>query len=140
MKTRIIAVGIIRNQKGEILICKMAPDRGVYVAQWGILGGGMDEGEKIEQTLIREAKEELGISLYKIKPYTFYDDLRDKKFADGHNEETYMIYCYFDCEAGETSVTLNDEWTEYAWVAPKQLSSYDLNEPTRKIFTMKGWT
>lgn len=139
MKTRICAIGIIKNEKDEILICKMAHDRGVYMGQWGVLGGGMDPGEKIEETLKREAMEELSLTLKNIVPYTFHDDTRDKKFADGHVETIYMVYCIFDCEKDTGTVTINDEWEEFAWVKPSDLHNYDLNAPTRKTFTMKGW-
>ncbi len=139
MKTRIGAVGIIQNTDGEVLICKMPAKRGMYPEQWGILGGGMEDGEKIEDTLKREAKEELGIILKNIRPFTFHDDTRTKYFADGHTEEVYMVYCIFDCEIAGGNVVLNDEWEEFVWVNPERLSEYDLNDPTIKTFTLKGW-
>jgi nucleoside triphosphatase len=139
MKTRICAIGIIRNAKGEILVSKMPPKRGAYPDQWGILGGGMDEGEKLIDTLQREAMEELGIKIKNIEPFTFHDDERDKYFADGHQERIYMVYCIYDCEYASGEVTLNDEWEEYKWVGTEKLKNLDFNEPTIKTFKLKGW-
>lgn len=139
MKMRIGAVGIIRNKKDEVLLCKMPPKLGLYPNQWGILGGGMEEGEVIEQTLRREAVEELGIEISDIRPFTFHDDKRLKYFADGHTEEIYMIYCIFDCVWVKGEIKINEEWEEWRWVRQSELKNYDLNMPTIKTFKLKGW-
>lgn len=78
MKHRVIAVGIIRDSDGKVLLCKTPKNVGVYPDQWGILGGGVDEGEMIEDALTREAREELGIEIGEIVPFTFHDDVRLK--------------------------------------------------------------
>ena len=139
MMARLCAVGIIRNKKGEILVAKMPPKRGAYPGDWGILGGGIDENEELDETLKREAKEEFGIEIANLVPYTFHDDTRNKYFADGHVEEIYMVYNIYDCEYIKGEVTLNDEWEEYRWVETKDLKNLKLNEPTKKTFKMKGW-
>lgn len=54
-----IGVGvIIENSKGEVLLQKRK-DNG----KWGIIGGGMELGESVEEVVRREAKEEAGIEL-----------------------------------------------------------------------------
>lgn len=139
MMARTCAVGIIRNDKGEILVAKMPEKRGMYPSQWGILGGGVDEGEKLEETLQREAGEEFGIRVKNAVPFTFHDDEQDKYFADGHVEPQYMIYCIYDCEWESGEVKINDEWEEYRWVDPSELKNLDFNEPSVKTFRLKGW-
>lgn len=47
---------IIENSKGEILLQKRTDN-----ACWGIIGGAMELGESIEETVLREAWEEAGI-------------------------------------------------------------------------------
>ena len=42
---RVIVVGIVQNELGEYLICKMPQGRGVFPGQWGLPGGGIEEGE-----------------------------------------------------------------------------------------------
>jgi nucleoside triphosphatase len=48
-----------------------------------------------------EVAEELGeaLQLTQITPWTFSDDIRVKTYADGRQEEIYMIYLIFDCLA-----------------------------------------
>jgi nucleoside triphosphatase len=49
-----------------------------------------------------------------------------------------MVFLLFECTVESSSLRLNEEFTEYAWVQPGQLVAYDLNAATRKTFTAMG--
>lgn len=119
MKHRVIAVGLIHNDRGEILICKKPENLGVFAGQWALPGGGVEEGEKMGEALRREMREEVGLEISKIKPYLFKDDTREKIYPDGSKEMIYMIYLLFDCRAQGTKVVLGEEFEEFAWVNKK---------------------
>ncbi|MGK7285860.1 nucleoside triphosphatase NudI [Buttiauxella agrestis] len=140
MRQRVIVCPIIENN-GEVLLCKMADDRGVFPGQWALSGGGMEPGEQMEEALLREIAEELGTELQitSIKPWTFADDVRVKTYADGSKEEIYMIYLIFDCVSASRNVAFNEEFQDIAWVKHSELSNYDLNEATKVTFSKKGW-
>ena len=72
-------------------------------------------------------------------PFWFQDDTKEKIFADGHREKLYMIHLVFEAETESLAVVLNDEFEDYVWVAPRNLSQYDLNSATVKTFEHKGW-
>ncbi len=139
LRQRIIVCPLIQN-RGAYLLCKMPTDRGVFPGQWALSGGGLEPGERLDEGLRREIREELGdrLEIGTIKPWTFRDDIRTKSYADGSTEELHMIYLIFDCEAKNREVSLNDEFVEHAWVAPEQLHDYDLNEATKRTFQEKG--
>ncbi|ALR77589.1 nucleoside triphosphatase NudI [[Enterobacter] lignolyticus] len=139
MRQRTIVCPIIQNN-GDYLLCKMADDRGVFPGQWAISGGGMEPGETMEQALLREIGEELGekLDITRITPWHFRDDVRMKTYADGTQEEIYMIYLMFDCESRNRDVTFNEEFQAVAWVSPQDLHRYDLNVATRQTFIDKG--
>ncbi len=59
MRQRTIVCPLIQND-GAYLLCKMADDRGVFPGQWALSGGGVEPGERIEEALRREIREELG--------------------------------------------------------------------------------
>jgi nucleoside triphosphatase len=139
MKMRIGAVGIIRNLKGEVLLCKMPKNRGAYPGKWAIPGGGIEPEETMREALKREIKEEVGLEVTHIEPDSFDDDTVDKIGRDGKTERLYMIHLVFDCEAVNDTVVINDEFEEYAWVKPEKVKEYDLNDATVKTFTKKGW-
>ena len=115
MRQRTIVCPLIQND-GCYLLCKMADDRGVFPGQWALSGGGVEPGERIEEALRREVREELGEQLV----------LSD------------MIYLIFDCVAANREVKINEEFQAFAWVKAEDLGSYDLNIATRKTLTLKG--
>ncbi|MFE4112204.1 nucleoside triphosphatase NudI [Kosakonia sp. YIM B13611] len=139
MRQRTIVCPLIQND-GAYLLCKMADDRGVFPGQWALSGGGVEPGERIEEALRREIREELGdkLELSEITPWTFRDDIRVKTYADGSKEQIYMIYLIFDCISVNREVSINDEFQDYAWVMPADLHRYDLNDATRNTLRMKG--
>ena len=139
MRQRTIVCPLIQND-GCYLLCKMADDRGVFPGQWARSGGGVEPGERIEEALRREVREELGeqLVLSEITPWTFSDDIRTKTYADGSREEIYMIYLIFDCVAANREVNINEEFQDFAWVKAEDLGTYDLNIATRKTLTLKG--
>ena len=139
MRQRTIVCPLIQND-GCYLLCKMADDRGVFPGQWALSGGGVEPGERIEEALRREVREELGeqLVLSDITPWTFSDDVRTKTYADGSQEEIYMIYLIFDCVSANREVKINEEFQAFAWVKAEDLGSYDLNIATRKTLTLKG--
>lgn len=139
MRQRTIVCPLIQNE-GDYLLCKMADDRGVFPGQWALSGGGVEPGERIEDALRREVREELGkkLVLQQITPWTFSDDVRIKTYADGSKEEIYMIYLIFDCISANREVVINEEFQDYAWVSPSDLTKYDLNVATRRTLSLKG--
>ncbi|WP_343529937.1 nucleoside triphosphatase NudI [Yokenella regensburgei] len=139
MRQRTIVCPIIQNN-GEYLLCQMAADRGVFPGQWALSGGGTEPGETIEAALLREIREELGeaLEITSVKPWTFRDDTRVKTYADGSQEEIYMVYLMFDCESRNREVTFNEEFQAIAWVKPEDFGKYDLNVATRQTFKDKG--
>lgn len=139
MRQRTIVCPLIQND-GCYLLCKMADNRGVFPGQWALSGGGVEPGERIEEALRREIREELGeqLILSDITPWTFRDDIRVKTYADGRQEEIYMIYLIFDCVSANRDICINVEFQDYAWVKPEELALYDLNVATRHTLALKG--
>ncbi|MBC2873223.1 nucleoside triphosphatase NudI [Klebsiella pneumoniae] len=137
MRHRTIVCPLIEN-KGHYLLCKMAADRGVFRAMGLIRRRGA--GERIEEALRREIREELGekLILTHIAPWCFRDDTRVKTYPDGHQETIYMIYLIFNCVSANRDVTINEEFDDYARVKAEDLKNYDLNAATRVTLSLKG--
>jgi nucleoside triphosphatase len=138
MVMRLIVVGVVQNKAGEILICKMPRNRGVFPGQWGLPGGGIEEGETVETALRRELEEEVGLEVTNIRPLFFTDGVYQKTFPDGSQQEIYMIFLLFSCQAQSEFVRLNAEFEAYWWVKPEAVKGYDLNVETIKTFTRLG--
>ncbi|MCH7321562.1 NUDIX domain-containing protein [Solibacillus sp. MA9] len=101
---KIIVTGgaLIKDSKGRILLQKRS-DYG----DWGLPGGAMEPGESIEETMIREVREETGIS---IKEYDFLSVYTGKrmmyKYPDG-NEVVFVMFL-FEVKIDEQGMLLND--------------------------------
>jgi nucleoside triphosphatase len=135
---RLIVVGVVQNEAGEILICQMPRERGVFPGQWGLPGGGIEEGETAEAALRRELQEEVGLEVDQIQPLFFTDGTYHKTFPDGSQREIYMLFLLFSCRADSLKVQLNAEFKEYHWVNPGAVKDYDLNVETVKTFSRLG--
>ena len=129
-KRRIIAVGLVWNSRGELLLCKMPEDRGVFPGQWGLPGGGIEAGETITEGLRRELQEEIGIDVSDIEPAFFKDGMFQKTFADGRKAEIYMIFLIYHCQADSVEIVLNEEFSEYRWVTKSATEKLAMNSET----------
>ncbi len=137
MKHRVCVIAVIQNDKDEYLICKKPRGLGVYPGQYALVGGGIDEGERMDAALHREVMEEVGLTVVDLEPLYFRDTVATKHYADGSQQELYMIYLYFACKV-EGEVKLGEEFEKYAWVKPENLLEYDLNEATKLTFKKLG--
>ena len=135
---RTIVVGLVWNERRELLFCKMAPDRGVFPGQWGFPGGGIEPGEQMEEALRRELREEIGIAVDQIRPAFFKDGQYEKSFADGSKKPVYMIFLLFHCLARQEALTLNDEFCQYRWVAESELLGMEFNAETTDTLQRLG--
>jgi nucleoside triphosphatase len=135
---RVIVVAIVQNERDDYLICRMPKDRGVFPDQWGLPGGGIEKGERMETALRRELREELGIEVSDIKPLFFKDGQHRKSFADGSQQEVYMIFLIFSCRVTNGELELSPEFMDYAWVKRDSLGDYNLNSATIETFRQAG--
>ena len=117
-------VGVfIFNQKGELLLIKSHkwPDK--YV----VPGGHVELGERIEDTAIREAKEETGLDIYDLEFINFQQFIYDPSFW----KPRHFIFFDYACRTDSTEVKLNDEAEEHVWVRLEAAVSLPLDTYTR---------
>ena len=63
-----VAVGVLRNDQGQVLISLRA-DEAHQGGLWEFPGGKVEPGESVEQALSREFEEELGICAHSCTPF-----------------------------------------------------------------------
>jgi mutator protein MutT len=91
MTRRIIVTGgaIIRDHAGRILLQRRS-DYG----DWGLPGGGMDAGEQIEETMIREVKEETGLEVSSYELAAVYTGERMKYTYPDGNKVVFVMFLF----------------------------------------------
>jgi len=114
----------IFNPNRELLLLRSHKWPGRYV----VPGGHVELGERLEQAVIREAKEETGLDVYEVKFINFQEFIYDPAFW----KPRHFIFFDFACKTDSTEVTLNDEAQGYIWVEPRQALSLELDAYTRR--------
>ncbi len=117
-------VGVfIFNKADEILLLVSHKFPGKYV----VPGGHVELGEKLEETAIREAKEETGLDIYGLKFINFQEFIYDPSFW----KRRHFIFFDYLCRTDSLEVQLNDEAEEYIWVKLESALNLALDEYTR---------
>jgi 8-oxo-dGTP pyrophosphatase MutT (NUDIX family) len=116
---KVIATGaaaIIRDAHGRVLLQKRSD-----VGLWGIPGGGQELGERIDDTLRREVREEVGLDVEPKRIIDLYTSPRvDITFPNGDQLQPYVVR--FECEiVGGTLQKNDDEVLDVGWFAFDQL-------------------
>jgi len=99
---------LIFNQEGKIFLMKSHKWKNKYV----IPGGRVELGERIEDALKREIKEETGLDIYDIEFICFQEFVFDDEFW----KKRHFIFLDFACKTDSTEVKLNYEGQDHVWV------------------------
>jgi len=128
-KQPIIGVGAVIIKDGKILLEKRKNEPGK--GKWSIPGGLVELGESVEQTVIREVKEETGLDVKKPE----HIDVVDNVVRDENGEVKYhfVIIDYFVKLKGGTLKAASDA-EELKWITFDEVDKYDLTKTFREFF------
>lgn len=108
---------------------------------YSLPGGGVDEGETLEQGLIRELSEETGAqNIQVIKPFGLYEEYRPwyKDDFDIIHIQSYCYLCDTDKELGKAQL---EHYEQQNGMTPKWVNIYDAiehNERTMSLSEKQG--
>lgn len=121
----IVVIGVI--QRGDrFLLTKRDETASKAHGKWQFPGGGLEYKETIEDCLMRELKEEIGVSLqsYKLIPKLF-QSIR----PNWHG----VLPTYLCVIKDDAVITLNHEASEYAWLTLQEIKERDTLELTYEM-------
>ncbi|MFH1828331.1 MAG: NUDIX domain-containing protein [Nanoarchaeota archaeon] len=113
MKTK--ACALIKNGN-QILILKRSSSDSDYPNLWDIPSGDVLPDETIKEALIREVKEETGLTIKASK----FSSVWEEKY-----KEEYLLGIVFICSVLENSPTLSEEHEEFKWIFQEEISQYN---------------
>lgn len=121
---------LIFNQEGKIFPSIYVISSGRYI----VPGGHIELGERIEDALKREIKEETNLDIYDIKFVCFQECIYDKTFW----KKRHFIFFDFACKTRSKKVTLNSEGQAYVWVSLKEALKMPIDPYTRRLIEEYG--
>jgi len=98
---------------GKYLICQRAQDDTLPLL-WEFPGGKTEDGETLEECIIRECKEELAVDIKVL------EEFGRTKYPHAGNE---LVFCFFMAEivSGELAVIVHEQ---IRWVSTAELVNY----------------
>jgi 8-oxo-dGTP diphosphatase len=123
LKNKYVVVGvpgIIINNQGEILLGKRNEKARFYAGYWGLPGGLPEYGEKMEDAVKRELKEELGVEVTEVKRAENVYERLPNKDCKIHGVDI-PHYCKI-----KGTPKPKDETLEVKWFNPKQIKKMNL--------------
>lgn len=125
----VVTSAFIRNTKGKFLIVKRA-DHDSFPRLWELPGGKSDHGEDQKNAVVREVKEETGLTI--LPTYL----LTVQSFIRGKQTEKHIVKLYFIGEIQEEEkVTLSNEHSDFAWIDFTDLEKYDITPQVKEILS-----
>ena len=127
---------ILRNRRGEILVCERLGVDGA----WQFPQGGIDGDETPEEALVREVWEEIGV---KAKDYAIVERRGPYRYLYGggrikrghHGKVQYYFLCDFTGREDRIHVdTEHPEFQAFRWIAPATFEMRWLPEMKREVY------
>jgi 8-oxo-dGTP pyrophosphatase MutT (NUDIX family) len=119
------ASAVITNDNGEILLLKRRDNN-----LWTIPGGGHDIGETIQDTAVREVREETGLGVRITGLVGVYTNpAHVMAYTDGEVRQQFSL-CY-STEIIGGQLAIDEESTDLAWVPPADLGAIAMHPSIR---------
>ena len=119
------ATAIVLNAAGELLMVHKTDNN-----LWALPGGGMDPGESISQTIVREVKEETGMDVAVTGVVGIYTNPGHViAYDDGEVRQQCSICFTTDLIGGE--ITTSSETSEVEFVPIDKLGALNINPSMR---------
>jgi nucleoside triphosphatase len=118
---------LIFNRNDRVLLVLSERWGGKYV----VPGGHIELGERIEESVLREVKEETGLDVYDLK----FVMMQECVYDEGFYKKMHFIFFDYSCttDADEDEVILNHEAQAYSWVTLDEALDMALDPYTRRL-------
>lgn len=110
-------------QDGRVLITRRPPGSR-HAGRWDFPGGKQEPGETLEACIIREIREELGLTIQTDRHFLSVDH--------DYGEFSLTLHAFLCRALGDEAPSALDA-AALAWVVPDELRHYDLLPPDRPI-------
>ena len=121
----ILSVNALIWAEGKLLLLKRADNKEIDPATYSGIGGKVEPGEDFYSALLREIKEETGLTKFKsIRPYSVTQHPYPPTNAE-------WVSLYFIVELEKQVKILTNEEGEFFWIDPKDIESLPMATDTK---------
>ncbi|WP_214801702.1 NUDIX domain-containing protein [Exiguobacterium sp. s194] len=128
----VVAVKAVIVQDDRLLIIKRATDDEIHPGTWELVGGKLDFGETLEQSLEREVFEETGLRV------TIQHLLYATTFLTDSNRQVVLMTYWAHPVA--TTITLSEEHSDARWVTADEARQMLLQPILDDLDSHDVWT
>jgi ADP-ribose pyrophosphatase YjhB (NUDIX family) len=124
----VLGVGALIIEGGRILLVERG--REPLKDYWSLPGGAVETGERLEEAMRREVREETGLEVEVLCLLEIFE--RIMADADGRPEYHYVLMDYLCRPAGGTLCAADDA-SRVAWFAPEEIAGLRITEGTPAV-------
>lgn len=138
MASKLIAIALIKNNKGEVLIQKRRDDEfPLEDGGWELPGGHVDEGESLEEATKRECREEIGaeVTVLEELPWVSHTSNVNKNGEEIH----FVVHCFLCTIKSGEAKPANNEVAEVRWVNDEGLKDLRILQNNKKFLRLGGF-
>lgn len=113
---RTATAAVVFDEKGRLLLHQRS-DNG----HWALPGGTMETGERADETIVREVKEETGYDTEVVRLVGVYSDPEHTTITYPDGNTVHYVSILFELRVTGGEPALSDETLAVDWFAPDQL-------------------
>jgi nucleoside triphosphatase len=122
----VIVGALLLNEQGEVFVARFSKVAG----QYAIPGGHVEYGETIARALVREMREETGLTPSRSRLLRVGERIRPPLYKDGTHHLVYLDFLVDDW-TGELQLD-GEELSDGLWLAPEAALDLSLTRTTRQ--------
>jgi 8-oxo-dGTP diphosphatase len=101
---------------GKVLLGLRAPSKRAWPCHWDTIGGRVEDGESLDEALIREVREEVGVTPIQFKLIATVKERRPETYGDA----LHHVYAVTNWQGGDPA-NICDEHTELKWFSISEM-------------------
>jgi len=122
-----VAIGVIKKDNKYLLTKRQSPKK--EWNKWQFPGGGVEFGEKLDECLKRELKEEVGVEV--IVDIFLPQVFEIFRLKDNFHALFFVYLCHL--KQKDQKIILDEEASKYDWFTLEEIDQLDSLEGTKEI-------
>src|SRR3989344_6676758 len=110
---QIVSVIAVVKNKDKFLLVQRSENDDIFPGKWQNLGGKIELGERVEEAIAREVKEEIGLDVGSHP--VFLQSYSWKRDEESPVRLGLIFLVELKGETGKYSIELNDELSNFGW-------------------------